>query len=81
MASWLHGHRYSRIFFWNAWALSVFGVRIGLLGVELDGLDAKIDGELVCDVGCMAAAAACKGAASAGGACCCGGGGPVVSMA
>ena len=41
------------------------------------GLEAKIDGELVCGAECMAAAAAHKGAASAGGACCCGGG-PVV---
>ena len=51
-----------------------------LLGIELDGLDAKIDGELVCGGGCMAAVAAHRGAASASGACCCGGGGPVVSM-
>ena len=55
------------------------GGRLGLLGSIVDGgPEAKIDGELVCSAGCMAAAAAAhNGAASAGGACCCGGG-PVV---
>ena len=41
-----------------------------IVGYRVLGLEAKIDGELVCGAGCIAVVAARKGAASTGGSCC-----------